>query len=403
MLKKLRHKFVLINMITVTLMVSIILGTIYFFTRSSLENQCLERMRSVALDPLQHNTLVIGSNEVNLPYFTLEITRLGTVLAISDGNFDLSDKDFLLTVAKAASEDNHTYGILPDYNLRYYHLSNTLKEYLIFVDITSEINTLQNLLRILLLIGGLSFVGFLALSFFLARWAVQPVEKSWDEQKRFIADASHELKTPLTVILTNAELLTSPQIPPESKKTFASNVLTTARQMRSLLENMLTLARSDAGAVVSSVGPVDFSELLEQTLLPYEPVFYEKKLLLETQIEKGLKTKGDETKLRRLIDIYLDNAGKYAPSGSTITVTLQKQDFRHLRLAVSNKSDPIPEKDLERLYERFLRLDPSRSRNGSYGLGLAIAKTIAEEHGGKVWAAYRKEGYLTFHTILPLD
>lgn len=403
MLKRLRHKFVLINMVTVMLMICIILGTIYAFTRSSLEKQCLQRMQSIALDPLQQNTLVIGSDEVNLPYFILEITRFGTVLAISDGNFDLSDKEFLLEVAEAASADSRSYGVLSDYNLRYYRLSNTLKDYLIFVDITSEQKTLQNLLRLLLLIGGISFLGFLALSFFLAKWAIRPVEKSWEEQKRFVADASHELKTPLTVILTNAELLSSPQIPQENKATFASNILVTARQMRSLLENMLTLARSDAGASPISLKTVDFSDLLEETLLPYEPVFYEKKLTLETQIEKGLKTEGDETKLRRLIDIYLDNAGKYAPPGSTVTVSLQKQDFRHLRLTVTNPSDPIHEKDLERLYDRFLRLDPSRSRNGSYGLGLAIAKTIVEEHGGKVWATTPKEGMVSFHTTLPLE
>ena len=401
MIRRLRLKFVLINMTLVTTMLLVIFGTIYGLTKSTLVAESQQRMRNIALDPYQTSRITKSTDDgVNLPYFILSIDRFGGVLAIGGGYFDLSDREFLWEVAAEAMATEEIYGELPTYHLRYYRLSNSLYEYLVFLDTTSEKNTLHTLLRNCVLIGGVSFLLFLLLSVFLSGWAVRPVEKAFSEQRRFVADASHELKTPLAVILTNAELLGSPDYSEGEKEQFTSNILVMARRMRSLVESLLTLARSDSGQGSAKREQVDFSHLLEMALLPYEPMFFEHNQTLSSEVEKGLVLEGDEEQLKRLTDIFLDNAYKYGKPGGEVSVLLKRQDRQHLRLTVGNEADPVSEEECRRIFDRFTRLDPSRTGNGGYGLGLSIAETIVKEHGGKVFAEYR-EGKLYFVVVLP--
>lgn len=401
MLKKLRVKFVCINMLIVTLLLVVIFSLVLYFTKENLEAESVSMMHEIALNPVQRTWEVGEDNHVRLPYFALQISKNGEILATSGNAFDMSDAalmEFLLNTARNARKQT---GVISDYNLRYYCAVSSNGTNLVFVDISSERSTLQSLVKSCGLIGIISFVAFLFVSILLARWAIQPVEAAWKQQKQFVSDASHELKTPLTVILTNAEMLQDPDCGMESKEKFSDNILTMAEQMQGLVEGLLELARVDNGAVQTAFAQVDLSQLVSESILPFEPLFFEQELTLQSKIQEHIMLKGSERHLRQVVDILLDNARKYAsPQGETL-VQLQRSGRSQCLLTISNQGEPIPQTELRNIFKRFYRVDPARRMNHSYGLGLSIAEGIVRDHHGKIWAA-SAGGYNTFYVQLPL-
>ena len=211
--------------------------------------------------------------DVRLPFFVLEVGNRGEILRAMGGYFDLSDQKLLQELVAKVGEYGGNTGTLSEYNLRFFHTEHPSgQRRLVFADISSEISTMNGLLRNCILIGGGSFLVFLIISILLARWAVRPVEKAWEQQRQFVADASHELKTPLTVILTNAELLQSSEYDQETRTKCVEHVLTMSRQMRGLVESLLELARLDAASAPKKTGSVDLSTVVADAILPCEPV-----------------------------------------------------------------------------------------------------------------------------------
>ena len=164
--------------------------------------------------------------------------------------------------------------------------------------------------------------------------------------------------------------------------------------MRSLVEGLLELARADNGRIQQAFEKLNISQLTEDSLLPFEPLLFEKNLTLECSIEPGILLNGSATHLQQLLGILLDNAGKYAIPG-VVTVRLYRQG-RSCILSVANPGEPIPEQELKRIFDRFYRTDTARTGNGSFGLGLSIAKSIAEQHKGKIWAQSNQTGNCFF-------
>lgn len=400
MLKKLRLKFVVINMVTVTAMLCVILGLIYHSTRVDLEQENLNMMRSIAAFPAldRPGRPDEPPEEVRLPYFTLQIEEDGTVSAFGGGYYDLSDTAFLQTLADEVGQIPGDTGVLKEYNLRFCRVVTPMGERLVFSDISSERATLDGLLRTCVLIGMLGFGAFLILSLLLARWAVRPVERAWQQQRQFVADASHELKTPLAVITTNAELLAE-----KEGAGAAEHILSTARQMRALVEDLLELARADSGGAEAPMEWVDWSALVEASVLPFEPVFFEQGLTLTARIQPGLVLWGRPDQLRQAVDILLDNAQKYALSPSTVYLHLDRTRHDRCLLMVENRAETLSPQEAEDIFKRFYRTDKARSRRGggSFGLGLPIARQIAAAHRGRIWAESR-DGWVRFYIELPL-
>ena len=248
-----------------------------------------------------------------------------------------------------------------------------------------------------LIAGVLLYAGYLVVTALFSRvvvsWLVKPIEETLKRQKQFIADASHELKTPLAVIIANSEAM---EQNPDPK--WMKNIVAESEKMNHLVVSMLDLARSEEETLM--LERVNLSMLTEKECLMQEAVFYEKNLMLETEIEEDLWVKADKTKAAQLITILLDNAQKHA--NSTIRVSLKKEGKNAL-LKVMNDGDPIAPEDREHIFERFYRADKSRARkSGRYGLGLAIAKNIAVNHQSKIWAD-SKDGWTEFCWKMKLE
>lgn len=418
MLRRLRIKFICINMVIVLAMLAVTFAVELHVTRQNLERESLEQLELVAgrlgrrddggfgqrgrgnggedLDPrLDSHFFVpvkpeedaeppplpdLSDQQGFLPYLLVRCGADGTVEDVS-GNFSYDGDTESLVAAAANGADS---GVLSEFGLRYLRSETPDGVSYVFTDMSSEQSTMRDLLRTSLIVGGASLAGFFLLSLLLARWAVKPVEEAWKQQKQFVSDASHELKTPLTVITTNAELLQSGDFDETARRRFTENILTMSRQMRGLVEGLLDLARVDSGAVERAMAELDLSALCAEAALPFEPLCFERGLTLETEIEPGLRVHGSESHLRQLVAILLDNAQKYAHPDTAVTLALRRQG-KHCLLSVTDTGDPIAPEDLDHLFERFYRADKARSRDGSYGLGLSIARKIAEVHHGRLW------------------
>ena len=423
MLRRLRIKFICINMAIVLAMLLVIFGVELRLTRTNRERESTEQLERDNMrlgrrgdGDFEQRERPEGSGEPGappeaqrgalpdlsdqrgfLPYLLIRCDAEGAVEEVS-GNFTY-DGDAEGLVAAAAA-DGAERGVLSDYGLRYLRSEGPDGLSYVFTDVSGEQSTMRDLVRTSLIVGGASLVGFFLLSLLLARWAVRPVEEAWKQQKQFVSDASHELKTPLTVITTNAELLQSPDFGEAERGRFADNILMMARQMRGLVEGLLDLARVDSGAVERAMGEVDYSALCAEAALPFEPLCFEKGLTLRTELAENVRVHGSAGHLRQVAEILLDNAQKYAHPGTEIVMTLERRGKGHCVLTVADRGDPIPAEDLPHLFERFYRADKARSRDGSYGLGLSIAQNVVTVHHGKIWCESHGED-TAFRVQLP--
>ena len=388
MIRSLRRKFIAMTMAVFTALLCVIFGLVIHFTGQNLQAESVRFLRSAAADPLQPGP----PGQVRQPCFIIRANPWGQSIQ-STGGFDLSDEQMLSDIVALAASASEPLGVLDQYDLRYFRSQSPTELTLVFMDISAERAAMRNLRLTCAGIGLLALGLFWTVSFLLARWAVRPVERAWEEQRQFVSDASHELKTPLTVILTSAELMQTDPDPQHPR-----SILAMSRRMRELVESLLELARVDNGAVRAAFGVLDLSALVADELLPFEPLYFEGGLTLESQLEEGLHISGSERHLRQVLTILLDNALRYSPENAAVRVELTRQGSSAL-LTVANPGE-LTREQCRSIFRRFYRADPARTAGGS-GLGLAIAQGIVADHGGKIWADSR-EGTVTLSACLPL-
>lgn len=398
MLKKLRLKFALITTAITTALLLAVLAYLLLSTANNMEQRSLQGLRETASAPLPPDE---HKKQPHKPYFTLEYGPDGPLVIYGKRSFALNDPEYLQSIWDQVTQTDAVTGVLDSYGLRYYRTAGMQSEAIFFTDISDDQQILRNLLVNCLIIGAGGFLCLLGLSFLLAHWAVKPVEQAWLEQRQFIADASHELKTPLTVITTSTELLAQEEAGDPQRDRLLRNIQLMSQQMRALIESLLELARLDNGAVRNTFQQVDLSSTVSDASLLFEPVLYEAGLALDVRITPGITVRGSRDHLRRVAESLLDNAVKYAQPGAPVTVTLEKSGHRECLLRLSNACEDLSSADLENIFLRFYRIDKPRTDRDSYGLGLSIIRSIAEAHGGKAWAE-SKEGRVTFCVRLPM-
>lgn len=390
MLKKLRIKFVMVIMSIVLGMLLIIFGLVYHFTDVNMTEH-RENTLHTLVQAAKNPEAMMHRQDVGMPYILIRVDRFGQLLASGVTGYDIQDEDFVRELVEDIYDIGRVSGVLKAYDLQYYCEVDLAGQYFALVDISAQEQSLQSLVTIGIWVGVGAIIAFFGISLLLAYWVVKPVDKAWKQQKQFISDASHELKTPLTVIMSNAELMGGEEVDPEDARQYAQNIALTAQRMRRLTEGMLELSRVDNGQVKKSFEALDLSALVEQGILPFEPAFYEKHMRLESSIAPNIHVRGNAQYLSQVVDILLENALKYSDPG-IVHVTLQRYGRGHCLLAVANPGTPIAPEDRQAIFERFYRCDTARTHNGSFGLGLAIAQSTVREHDGDVWVESNETG-----------
>lgn len=401
MIRRLRWKFVCINMVLMCTMLVLILSIQYRSTARNLEQSSLEMLQSRALDSsIMGFRPGEGDRGSSQPVFTILELDWGNLMVTGDSYYDLSDETLLKEIYLAASAQEESAGVLESYCLRFYRAESVMGNRYVFTDISAEIQTLRQLRNSCILIWLAAAVGLLVISILLAHWAVKPVANAWAQQRQFVADASHELKTPLTVILTNAELLDEESCDEDTRARLTDGILSMSRQMRALVEQLLQLARADSGQVAAVRENLSLSELVQESVLPFEPLYYEQGLTLESYIAPELRILGSPGHLTQVVDILLDNCCKYSAPGGRVVLCLRRSHNRCL-LTVFSPGEPLSAQVCRDIFKRFYRADPARHAQGSYGLGLSIAQSIVADHRGKIWAEPKIGGNL-FYVAFPL-
>lgn len=411
MIRKLQKKFIVINMSLVCLVLIIVFAAVCLFSyqwNKAETYKVMERVLSSengkAPPSLEIREKNPNRSEFMTPVFSVTINEDGELSSIRKENVTVSD-DIIAKLTEQTLSSGKQDGVLFDSQLRFIRHETSEGTKIAFADMGRELDSLKKLIVSLALVGLGGLVAFFFISLFISGWILRPVEKAWQQQRQFVADASHELKTPLTVILANIGILLShPKDSIEKHIKWLENTNTEALRMKKLVEDLLFLAKSDAAqSEMTTKSTFNFSDTLWSCILPFEPLAYEQGHLIESKIDSNIIVYGDEGQLKQLIVNLLDNACKYAAAKSIIKIEMGlHQD--NIRLSVNNAGTPIPPGQLELIFERFYCADSSRAlEKGGYGLGLSIAKTIVDNHSGKISVESNERSGTTFTVLLPVN
>ena len=379
MIRRLRWKVIGLNMGMVFCVLLAVFAAVYFSSRAGIARSVQHQLQQVLQTGSGYALSQPGQEGV--PCFVAEVYASGTVRVSGNSYYDLTDKEALVDIVTAALTADSDEGVLAEHHLRYLRQTGLLSTRIAFTDSTLEQATLRSLLTGSLLIGLAALAVLFVCSYVLSGAVTRPVGRAWQQQKQFLSDASHELKTPLTVILSSTELLEQSAAP--EQKQYVDNIRAESRRMKQLVEDMLTLSRIQRSDAPLPDTAADLSDAAANVALRFEAVAYEAGLTLSYDIAPGLLVRGDSDKLEQAVAVLLDNAIKYAAPGTEVRLDAVRQG-KNACLWVENEGDPIPADKLPHIFDRFYRADESRTDGGSFGLGLSIAKAIVETHRGTI-------------------
>ncbi len=398
MFNKLKRKFVMINMSLLTIVFIAIFSVIYMLTAISGERQIASSMHNIMFSPPRP----FPDNPVVATSIVVDLDKQDNILN-SFSYMNINKETIEQAVLLASESESLTANIkLGDTYYAFLKRSTPQGTKLVFVDRTLHQKNLNNLLVIFILVGSISLVLLLSISIYFANRAIRPIKEMFEKQKQFIADASHELKTPLTVIKTNTSLIsTNSEKSVKSQAKWLEYICLQVDKMSSLVDDMLSLAKYDYAEQSSFFIDFDLSKTLNSSVLSFEAILFEKNIELNAQIQPDIFLNGEKESIKRLINILMDNAVKNTPENGSISVKLGC-DKNKVEIAVKNTGTGIPSEHIEKIFERFYRVDTSRSKeSGGYGIGLSIAKSIVEQHKGKIYAQSNVGTDTTFIVILP--
>lgn len=416
MIKRLQRKFILINMMLIGIVLVVVFSALLYVNHNKYVNDSIGALSRI-VDSKESQPMIpeikngfdnkAPSDNKESPFddlfftsFWVKLNTDGSIQSSKMNNISISD-DNLNKIIQLVQKNEALVDTLPSYQLRYMKKTFDNQTILAFVSTKNETSAMNNLILISVVSLTSALFAFLIISFFLSKWALAPVQKAWTQQKQFIADASHELKTPLTVILANQDiLLSSPDQTIQEQRKWIESSAFEGKRMKHLIEDMLFLAKNDDQKAQQDFQTLNLSDLILNRVLLYESLAFEQGVELQTQLKDSIFISGHSSQLIQLFSILLDNACKYSPAKSVVSIQLY-QDHK-IHFTINNPGPAILKEDLPHLFDRFYRGDKSREFNGSgYGLGLSIASSIVDVHHGRINVTSSEAEGTTFHITFP--
>lgn len=402
MFKKLKIRFIVTTMTLLTSIVLLVIMAIYIGVRSNSEYEIFshlnESLNSMKMKPNNMNGHM-DRDSLNSIIGTYNIINNKLLYQTK---LDIEEEELADTV-KEVLNSNKDRGFIEsgDYTFAYMYKSTPSGN--ISIVLREESSHKQFLKRLIItssIIGVASLILLFFISLIIAKRAIKPVEEAYNSQKRFIADVSHELKTPLAIINTNIDLLNSNKNDTiKNQKKWIDYIAFQTDRMSKLVSNLLYLAKADNNEFLGEEVEFNLSDVVMNQALNFEAILYENNIELDCDIKENISFKGNKEGFNQLIGILIDNAIKHSFKDTEIKISL-KENKQKIHLSVENTGENIPKEDLEKIFERFYRVDKSRAREkGGYGLGLSIAKTIVEKYNGKIYAESEKNRTI-FHVEL---
>ena len=444
MVKTLRRKFIAITMISVTAVFLIIMGIINIVNYSNVYSNAKARMDILAenngefpkIDQMQQtsdpmmkpegmdlsqnnknsnpqnnfagqkkdkrdnfNGFSYGNGGINEEtpfesrYFNITLSENGDYVSSNLDNVAAISSDSAIDYARELYSKGSISGMYNDYMYRQIDVDGG-KMY-IFLDCKRDLSSFRSFLLISIIVTVAGEILVFILSAILSKIFLKPVFESYDKQKRFITDASHELKTPVAIIKANVEIVEMEN----GESEWTKSIVKQADRLTNLTEKMVMLSRMDEGNTNEELKDVNASKLFLEICESYEPIAVKMKKTYNVDIEPGLIIRGNETNLSQMLSLLVDNAFKYSNDGGNVDVAFKKTNKGKV-LTVSNSVEEIEEGRHDELFERFVRRDESRnSKTGGFGIGLSVVQAIAESYKAKVSARSYDNKSIEFKVI----
>lgn len=396
--KKVRNKFLIFNLVITCLILLVAFVAIYTITYHNTMNENRQRLASLSDQVIYERMAIhIGDRSSGMIVFDPQMTSTfatsfslfldeGGRLMLINSILDYPQTYYEEAAVIAWNQSEEEQVSLAGRQWLYTTVPLLGGWYRVdFLDITDTQDTLRGLLITFFLVGVLSFGAIFILSLYYANRSIAPIIRMWEAQKQFVADASHELKTPLSLIIANYDVLKSNEnATVKSQEEWLSYIKLGANRMTELINRLLLLAKTEDSGIVTSRHSFSLSDLAHQVAATMEAAALKKQVVFSKQIEAHVDLNGDEAVAGQILEILLENAVKYVDTGGTINFSLTKNG-KQVVLVVENSGDGIAKEHLPKLFDRFYRVDQARSsEQGGFGLGLAIAKSLVAKTKGKI-------------------
>lgn len=392
MIKKLRIKFIILSMIALFVLLAFVIGAMNIMNYRLLVSEADDTLNLIAENGGIFPDFISDKRTDHPPFFTPETpyeTRYFSVVYDSDGNLLFTDtrrisavdSDRAAQLAMQVLRSGKKTGFLDQY--RYLRVSGKILTRIIFLDCGRKLDSFRTFLTSSIIMSLAGYAGFFVAILFFSKRIVAPVAESYEKQKRFITDAGHEIKTPLTIISADADVIEMEY----GENEWTEDIKSQTERLVRLTDNLVHLSRMEEP--VQNDDAIDFplSDIISDIASSFTAVARAYNRNFHYELQSMIEMRGSEKSIIELTEILLENAVKYTPDGGSIFLTLKKEG-KSIELSVKNDTtEPIPKDKLKLIFDRFYRLDGSRnSETGGHGIGLSIAKAIAEAHNGKITA-----------------
>lgn len=407
MIKKLRHRFILIMLISIALVLGTMMLAINIANFNSVNVKADEKISVIAENggvfpkkEGEHTDDKIPRRKMSAEapfdtrYFTVKLNDNNSVISVNTGMIAAVSTEKAVNYTNQLTQKGKTSGFIDNY--KYACVDTDDGKMYIFLDCERELSTFFSFLIVSVLASAAGILLVYLLVLIFSKIVFKPVAESYEKQKRFITDASHEIKTPLTIIDAAAEIIEMEN----GESEWSSSIKNQVKKLTALTEKLVFLSRMDEESSKLTMLDFSISDAVLEVAQGFEPLASSQGKSLELDIERGLSYSGDENTVRQLISILLDNAIKYSNDNASIFVSL-KANGKNRIITVKNSVEKIEKGRHDELFERFYRADSSRnSETGGHGIGLSVVKAIANAHKGKAVCFSDDEKSITFRITL---